>query len=74
MQINIDKIKKEIKSLENEMQKPEIVSDTKKMSSLGKKYNEFKEIINLSEKIKENDEEMNILENNIILKKKMMKK
>ncbi len=65
MQINIDKIKKEIKSLENEMQKPKIVSDTKKMSSLGKKYNEFKEIINLSEKIKENDIEINILENNI---------
>ncbi len=65
MQINIDKIKEEIKSLENEMQKPKIVSDTKKMSSLGKKYNEFKEIINLSEKIKENDIEINILENNI---------
>ncbi len=57
MKINIQKIKKEKKDLENEMQNLEIVSAAQKMSKLGKRYNEVKEILSLVEKIEKNEGE-----------------
>ncbi len=64
MKIDINKIKEEIKELENEMQKPTIVSDNQKMSKLGKRYNEIKEILSLKENIDKNTIEISTLENN----------
>ena len=64
MKINIQKIKKEKNDLENEMQNLEIVSAAQKMSKLGKRYNEVKEILSLMENIEKNEEEIKNLENN----------
>ncbi len=65
MKINLTKIKEEKKDLENEMQNLEIISNAKKMSSLGKRYNEIEEILNLAEKIIKNEEDIINLKNTI---------
>jgi peptide chain release factor 1 len=49
MVINLETIKKRIEELETEMQKSEVLTDSKKMSQLGREYNEAKEILSLSE-------------------------
>lgn len=69
MKIDINKIKEEIKELESEMSKSDVVSNAKKMSSLGKRYNEIKKISKLSEIVDKNKEEILNLENNIKIEK-----
>ncbi|MCB9802809.1 peptide chain release factor 1 [Candidatus Nomurabacteria bacterium] len=49
MNEKINKIKEELKTIEAELQDPSIVSDSKKMAVLGKKYNQLKEIIRLAD-------------------------
>ena len=49
MVINLKTIQEKISQLETEMQKPEVLTDSKKMSKLGREYNEAKETFALAE-------------------------
>ncbi|MBT4210101.1 MAG: peptide chain release factor 1 [Candidatus Komeilibacteria bacterium] len=49
MDIKLEEYKQKASELEQEMQKPNIVSDASQMSRLGKEYNEIKEILELAE-------------------------
>lgn len=76
MENNIEQLTKDLQTMEAEMQLPEVMSDSKKIIELGKKYSETKYIFDLSEKInktksdleslqaslsKESDEEMIVM-------------
>jgi peptide chain release factor 1 len=54
MEINIEKLKKQVEELETKMQDKKIVSDSKQMSKLGKEYNNLKQALELSEKLEAN--------------------
>jgi len=69
MKLDLSKIKEEIKELESKMIKSDVVSNAKKMATLGKRYNEIKKIDELSEKVNKNKEEVENLENNIKIEK-----
>lgn len=65
MNINLEEYQKKIADLENQMQQSDIVSDAKKMSALGKEYNEAKEILALSEKIYKDTKDLESLKESI---------
>ena len=82
MEINIEKLKKQVEELEIKMQDKKNISDSKQMSKLGKEYNNLKQalelaenldanrhtLVNLQEDIKtETDEEMILLTEEEIL-------
>lgn len=64
----LDKIKQlqeAIASFEEQMQKPEILGDNKKMAELGKQYTETKQILNLAEKIVATENTLQDLKNSL---------
>lgn len=65
MKIDLGKYKEQAKELEEQMQKPAVVSDTNKMSSLGKAYNELREILAVGEKINKNFKDLESLRESI---------
>ena len=58
MVINLKTIQEKISQLETEMQKPEVLTDSKKMSKLGREYNEAKETFALAEDLKKLEKEL----------------
>ncbi len=56
-----EKLKEKIQSLEKEMQNPDTVSNSKKMSKISKEYNIAKDTLELVEDIEKNTEESNKL-------------
>ncbi len=62
MENNIEQLKKDLRGMEAEMQLPEVMSDSKKIIELGKKYSETKYILDLSEKIIKTKSDMNSLQ------------
>ncbi|MDQ5938740.1 MAG: peptide chain release factor 1 [Patescibacteria group bacterium] len=62
MENNIEQLKKDLQAMEAEMQLPEVMSDSKKIIELGKKYSETKYILDLSEKIIKTKSDMNSLQ------------
>ena len=65
MKIDLKKYQEQAKGLEEQMQKPAVVSDTNKMSSLGKAYNELREILTVGEKINKNSKDLESLRESI---------
>ena len=55
---DIKKIEERISQLETDMQNPQIVTDAKKMSQLGKEYTEAKEILALSQELENLEKEL----------------
>ncbi|MBT6691392.1 peptide chain release factor 1 [Candidatus Parcubacteria bacterium] len=58
MEIDLQKLKQKVSELETEMQKPDVVSDNKKMSKLGREYNDAKSAFDLAESITTNEKEV----------------
>jgi peptide chain release factor 1 len=54
----IEEIKKEYENLKAELQKPEVVSDGKKMKEIGKKMSELEEIVQTAAELERIDREM----------------
>lgn len=65
MKIDLEKYQKQAKEIEEQMQKPEILSDANKMSTLGKNYNELKDILAIGEKINKNYHDLTSLKESI---------
>jgi len=65
MKINLEQYQEKISNLENQMQQSDIVSDAKKMSALGKEYNETKEILALAQKIDKDQKDLESLQESI---------
>ena len=63
----LDTLKKEYKNIYEELTKTEVISDTKKLQELSKRYSELKELMDLYEKIEKLNKTIN--ENKQILKK-----
>lgn len=58
MEIDLQKLKQKVSDLETEMQKSDVVSDNKKMSQLGKEYNDAKMSLDLAEAIEKNKQDL----------------
>jgi peptide chain release factor 1 len=58
MKIDLQKLKQKVSDLETKMQKPDVVSDNKKMSKLGREYNDAKEALDLAEAIANNEKDI----------------
>ncbi|MFA6252894.1 MAG: peptide chain release factor 1 [Patescibacteria group bacterium] len=58
MELNITKLQQDLKDLETQMQLPEILTDNKKITELGKKYSETKYTFDLLEKIEKNKSDL----------------
>ncbi len=54
----VEKFKKEYKNISEELSSPEIVSDAKKMASLGRRQAELREILDISEKLEKLNKEI----------------
>lgn len=65
MKINLEEYRQKIVELETAMQQPNNVSDAKKMSGLGREYNNFKEILSLAEKIDKDKKDMSSLQESV---------
>jgi peptide chain release factor 1 len=65
MKVNIEEYKQKAAELEEQMQKPGIVSDAKQMSRLGKQYNEIKELLILAENINKDSADLTSLKKSI---------
>ena len=65
MKLNLEQIKTKILELEAEMQKPGVVSNSEKMTKLGKEYNDIKDILELSQSLEKTKKEVASLEESI---------
>lgn len=65
MSVDLSAIKNKVQELEAAMQNPAVLSDAKKMSSLGKEYNLQKEILSLAESIAKNQSDIDSLKESI---------
>jgi len=65
MKFDLEKIKARVSELEAEMQKPEVVSDSEKMTKLGREYNDVKEVLDLGESLEKDKKELSSLQESI---------
>lgn len=65
MKFDLEQIKNKVSELETEMQKPDVVSDSEKMTKLGREYNDIKEVLDLGESLEKTAKELASLEESI---------
>lgn len=65
MKFDLEQTKNKVSELETEMQKPEVVSDSEKMTKLGREYNDLKEILDLGESLEKTKKELASLQESI---------
>ncbi|RJQ35348.1 peptide chain release factor 1 [Candidatus Parcubacteria bacterium] len=65
MTFDLEKIKIKIAELEAEMQKSDVVSDSSKMTKLGREYSDLKEVFDLAQSIEKTKKELSGLQESI---------